>query len=204
MNSGGTVPDVLCDRMLVGLSGSIGVYSFVHLLLALKGMLAREVRIIQTPSAARMLDARLVGALIDCDVWTDPYDQIADVRIPHSELPDWAELFLIMPATANTIASAAQGQAGTLLTLAILASPRPVGFIPNMGDQMWRAPSTRRNVTQLREDGHLVLDQDTGHATAHALGNHSSTVAPDAADIYQFIRELSATCSRTDSKERLG
>jgi phosphopantothenoylcysteine decarboxylase/phosphopantothenate--cysteine ligase len=165
--------------MLLGLSGSIGVHYFVDLLLfGLKETLAKEIRVIQTPSASRILDPRVVSARLGCDVWTDPWDQIAGVRVPHRELAEWADLFLVMPATAHTLASAAQGHTGTLLTLAILMSPRPVGFVPNMNMRMWQAPSTQRNVAQLRQDGHLVLDK-----------------APESDTIERFALELAAACS---------
>lgn len=195
---------VICDRLLVGLSGSIGVHFYNQMLLAMKPSITRELRIIQTPNSARFIDPRVVGATNDCDVWTDPLDQMRGVRTPHCELPLWADLFLVMPATANTLACAAQGNAGTLLTAAILASPRPVGFVPNMSNVMWSAPSTRRNVSQLRDDGHWVLDQDKGAGGAYSLSDSATTSSPTVADIYHFMLGLASASSRADEKGALG
>lgn len=189
---GASAPRPTCDRMLVGLSGSIGIYGFVSLLLALKGTLAKEFRVIQTPSAAEMLAPRIVSSMLDCDVWTEPGDQRAGVRVPHFELPEWSDLFVVMPTTANTLASVAHGHAGTLLTLAILTSSHPAGFVPNMNDQMWKAASTQRNVAQIRQDGHLVLEHGSGNSEGYSLGERTLASATDPSAIHKFIVELKA------------
>lgn len=203
-NPSAAKPRTVCDRMLLGLTGSIGIHYFVYLFVTLKAAVAREVRVIQTPNAARMFEPHLVSAMLGCDVWTDPYDRVADVRVPHVELAEWAGLFLVMPATANTIASAAQGHADTLLTLTVLASARPVGFVPSMSDQMWRAPSTQRNVAQVREDGHLVLGQDSGQGMGFSVGSRSVESTQDSSAIQRFILELAAACSRANGEKATG
>lgn len=182
----------LCDRMLVGMTGTIGIYDFLYFVEAFRGGIAREVRVIQTPTAARMLDPQIVSTIAGCDVWTDPWDDHGGVRVPHVELPAWAEVFLVLPATAHVLSTAARGDGSGLLPLTVLASPRPVGFVPHMNRTMWEAPATRRNVAQLREDGHLVLDPDTGAAWAQEVADRDQPQqpAPSPGDLQRFIEEL--------------
>lgn len=182
----------LCDRMLVGMTGTIGIYDFLYFVEAFRGGIAREVRVIQTPTAARMLDPHMLSTIAGCEVWSDPWDDHGGVKVPHVELPAWAELFLVLPATAHVLSSAARGDGSALLPLAILASPRPVGFVPHMNRTMWQAPATRRNVAQLREDGHLVLDPDSGTAFAQEVADRDAPQqpAPSPGDVQGFIEEL--------------
>lgn len=174
------------------MTGTIGIYDFLYFVEAFRGGIAGEVRVIQTPTAAQMLEPRIVSTILDCDVWTDMWDDRAGVRVPHAELPAWADLFLVIPATASVLSAAARGDGSGLLPLAVLASPRPVGFVPHMNPTMWRAGATRRNVARLREDGHLVLDPERGAEETVAMSERDAppAPAPSPADIKGFIVEL--------------
>lgn len=187
---GGAEP--LCPRMLVGMTGTIGIYDFLYFVEAFRGAVARELRIIQTPTAARMLEPRIVSTILGCDVWTDMWDERAGVRVPHAELPAWADVFVVIPATAHVLSSCARGDGDGLLPLSVLASERPVGFVPHMNPAMWRAGATRRNVALLREDGHLVLDPESGSETTVAMSAPGAppAPAPSPADIKAFVIEL--------------
>lgn len=196
-------PTIASNNMLVGLSGSIGAYYFANLLVALKAQIGASLRVIQTPSAVRMVNSDYIRITLGCDVWTDPYDQVAGIQVPHSQLPEWADVFVVMPATAHTLASAAHGYGDSLLSLAIMASPIPVGFVPNMGERMWNAPSTQRNVRQLREDGHLVLDQggQDSSTVAYSAGTQSffESAAANPQTIANFLIELLQHVRRSGS-----
>lgn len=194
---------VLCERMLVGMCGSVGMYDFLHYVAALRGSVAREVRIVQTPASARMVAPAMVSKLTGCEVWTDAWEERGGVRMPHVELPAAAEAFLVMPATADTLAAVAHGAASTLLQLAALSYRRPIGFVPNMNDAMWNAPSTQRNVARLREDGHLVLAQGAGSVPGYAVGEQAEAgePAPDPVTVKQFVIDLVRASGR-DAPER--
>ena len=183
-----------CRRMLVGMTGSVGIYDFLHYLAALKGTVTEDLRVIQTPDAARMLDAKMTAKVADCEVWRDAWEDKAGVTMPHVHLPMWAEAFLIVPATANTLAAAAHGHASNLLQLAALSYGRPIAFVPNMNDAMCTALSTQRNVVQLRADGHLVLSQGAGSGGGFAVGEQVSSAqsAPDPVTFKDFVLELIA------------
>jgi phosphopantothenoylcysteine synthetase/decarboxylase len=74
----------------------------------------------------------------------------------HVQLGCWANLFLVMPATANTLAQAACGMAQNLLTQTILSFEGKTLFFPHMNWRMWEKPSVQRNIAQLVMDGYLV------------------------------------------------
>lgn len=179
------------DRLLVGITGTLGIYDFLYYVEAFRGTVAREIRVIHTPTAARFIDPQVVSMIVGCDVWTDFWDERAGVRVPHAELPEWAEMFIVIPTTVNTLSLVARGDASGLLHASILGSPRPVGFVPNMKQSLWRAAPTRRNVAQIREDGHLVMDLEQGE---YFLQPVDKSLPPDPApspeQIAAFVIEL--------------
>jgi len=195
--------NAVCDRLLVGVCGSIGLFDHLFWLAGLG--LAREVRVIVTPAATAIVKPQVVRRLVDCTLWTDPWEEIEGVRVPHADLPRWADVFVVMPATANTIASAAHGRADNLLTLAILSSTSPVGFVPCMSADMWQAPATRRNVGTLRGDGHEVLDPGAGAGFAVSVSGAEQPAASslDAASVRRFVARL-ATGLRPAPAEAAG
>ena len=99
-----------------------------------------------------------------------------------------------MPATANTLAKAAHGIADNLLTATILAANCPVVFAPSMNATMWCKSTTQRNVTQLRADGHTVIEPVSG--TAVSDGEEGPGGLPDIGTILRNVEEvLSARAS---------
>ena len=82
--------------------------------------------------------------------------------LEHIRLARAADLVIVAPATADTMARAAHGFANDLLTAALLATTAPVLVVPAMNDRMWAHPQTTRNVAHLRELGYHVLDPDVG------------------------------------------
>jgi phosphopantothenoylcysteine decarboxylase/phosphopantothenate--cysteine ligase len=95
-------------------------------------------------------------------VFLDSFAGEAGLYVPHIQLTREADLFLIMPATANIIAKAAHGIADDLLSTAILASPAPVIIVPCMNEQMWYSAVVRDNVQLARAHGYHVLEPTQG------------------------------------------
>ena len=146
-----------CDRLLVGVSGSIHATQITEYLVAMRRQFAKEIKVILTESAARMIQPNTVELLTAAPVVTDIWGNGTD-RSPHIRLTQWAELFVVVPATANILGKAANGIADDLLSTAILASGQPVVFAPAMNPVMWASKAVQRNVDTLRADGHYVVD----------------------------------------------
>ncbi|MFI6599557.1 flavoprotein [Nonomuraea sp. NPDC050536] len=140
------------SRLLVGACGAANVMNLPGYLLELRRLPGVQVRVVMTASAARFLPARTV-ALVSDAVFCDGEH---DFEPGHARLARWADRVIVLPATADVLAQAAHGFAGSLLTAALLAHEGAVIFFPSMNAAMWRKPSVQRNVAQLRADGHHI------------------------------------------------
>lgn len=112
--------------------------------------------VILTSAAASFLPPRTVGLI--CDEVIDSTDPDAVFAANHVRLASSHDLILVLPATANVLGTVATGQAPNLLTAVVLAASRPVIFLPAMNRLMWTKPAVQRNVRQIREDGHEVIE----------------------------------------------
>jgi phosphopantothenoylcysteine decarboxylase / phosphopantothenate---cysteine ligase len=160
-------------RVLLGVSGGVAAYKALEVVrLATKA--GHAVRVIQTPTAQRFVGAASFAALTGAPVLTDEFerdpargafpDQPAPEHDPlsHLELVRNADVFLIAPATANTIAKLAHGLADNLLTSAALAATCPVLVAPAMNNHMFEHAATQANLALLRERGVIVVDPGIG------------------------------------------
>jgi phosphopantothenoylcysteine decarboxylase / phosphopantothenate---cysteine ligase len=173
-----------CSRLLIGVSGSIHAIQIVEYLVKFRQQFAAEIKVIMTPAAAAMVAPNTIELLTDgpvlIDVWgTD------EVKSPHITLTQWAELFVVLPASANTIGKAANGIADNLLSTAILASPLPAVFAPAMNPAMWASAAVRRNVATLRADGHYVVEPGTG--VSITTGRLSAGLVPSPATLLPHL-----------------
>lgn len=167
-----------CARLLVGVSGSINATQIVDYLVRIRREFAAEIRVIMTGTAARITPPHVVEQVIDLPVVTDLWET-GHGKAPHVRLTSWAEVFVIVPATANIMAKAAAGIADEVLSTAILASPQPVVFAPAMNPVMWQAKAVRRNVAALRADGHYVIDPVPGVSLTTGQFDTGMVTAPN-------------------------
>ncbi|MFJ7157838.1 flavoprotein [Streptomyces sp. NPDC101118] len=156
MTAGAAGGDAPSRRLLLGVCGSGNVLALPQYLMALRTGLgpAVEIRTVMTRSAAAIVPPATLRLLAG-EVYCDGEDELT---VGHVALADWAERFVVLPATANMLGQAAYGLASGLLSSALLAHPDPVLFFPSMNSRMWERPPVRRNVDRLRADGHAVVD----------------------------------------------
>src|SRR4051795_11560023 len=160
-------------RVLLGVTGGIAAYKALELTrLATKA--GHSVRVIQTEASTRFVGtasfAAITGAPVLLTEWEPdplrgafPGDQAPEhAPLSHLALVDRADVFVIAPASANTIAKLATGQADNLLTAAALACRRPLVIAPAMNAAMYDHPATAANVDTLRARGATVLEPGTG------------------------------------------
>lgn len=182
-------PQTGIERLLVGVSGSIAVLNLPTYLVALRATFAAEVRVIMTGGAARLLPPSTVALVCD-EVLLDE-DPTVQKKPGHIELANWADMFLVLPASANTIGQVANGLAHNLLTTTVLASRTPVVFCPNLNRTMWSKKAVQRNLRTLEEDGHLVVEPE--HAPAYEVGTGEMTdtlVLPEPDVLVQYLRDV--------------
>src|SRR5579871_1422151 len=161
------------SRILLGVSGGIAAHKALEFVRLATGA-GHSVRVIQTPSSRRFVGEASFAALSGAPVLVsefarDPFrgafpGQSAPAHDPigHLELVANAEVFLIAPASANTIAKLANGLADNLLTSAALAAPCPVLVAPAMNNRMYEHAATQQNLATLRDRGVAVVEPGTG------------------------------------------
>jgi phosphopantothenoylcysteine decarboxylase/phosphopantothenate--cysteine ligase len=160
-------------RILLGVTGGIAAYKALELTrLALKA--GHAVRVVQTEASERFVGrasfAGVTGAPVLVSEWEPdplrgvfPGDPAPDhAPLSHLELVQRADVFIIAPASANTVAKLAAGAADNLLTAAALACRRPLIVAPTMNDAMYEHPATQANLALLRDRGVRVLEPGVG------------------------------------------
>lgn len=141
-------------NIVLGISGSIAAYKSADLASQLV-KLGHEVHVVMTRSATEFITPLTLQTLTRQPVLLSLEDEKQSWKPGHIELADHADLFLVAPASANTLGNFANGLAPEPLTSIYLALPRatPVLIAPAMNGKMWRHPATERNVARLVEDG---------------------------------------------------
>jgi phosphopantothenoylcysteine decarboxylase/phosphopantothenate--cysteine ligase len=154
-------------RIIVGVSGGIAAYKACSVVRQLAEA-GHHVRVIPTESALRFVGAATFEALSGEPVHTDVWQDVPEV--PHVQIGKQADLVVVAPATADTLARAAHGRADDLLTATLLTARCPVLFAPAMHTEMWLHPATVDNVAVLRGRGAVVLEPASGRLTGSDTG----------------------------------
>ncbi|MBR0034763.1 MAG: bifunctional phosphopantothenoylcysteine decarboxylase/phosphopantothenate--cysteine ligase CoaBC, partial [Synergistaceae bacterium] len=171
-------------KILLGITGGIAAYKIPQLVrLITKAKCQTE--IIMTDSAQNFVAPMTLGTLSGRDVWTD---SAFDRTIPHIKLTQWAEVFVIAPCTANTLAKIANGIADNLLTSAVIAASCPVLAFPAMNERMYTNPAVQENIAILKRRGVFVAEPDSG---ALACGVSGKGRMPEPQEImHEIFRAL--------------
>ena len=159
------------NHVLIGVSGGIAAYKVCEVVssLAKRGI---EVRVILTRSAAEFVTSLTFATLSRQPAYTDAdFWQPTNGRPLHIELAEWADIFLLAPVTANTLAKLAYGMADNLLTNTVLASNCPILFAPAMNTTMWLQPTVQENWHKLLQDSRYTAIAPTeGILACDAVG----------------------------------
>ena len=168
-------------NLTVVVTGGIAAYKvpdFVRTLIKA----GANVRVALTPSAKQFVTP------FTFEVLTKYPPLVEDIQSPdtvaHIALADWTDYAIVVPATANTMAKFANGIADNEALSMMLALNSPLLFVPAMNEKMWANPATQRNVDQLRLDGHIVVEPDTGFL-AEGYEGKGRMPAPEA--IFQSL-----------------
>src|SRR3954463_12848034 len=186
-------------RVLLGVSGGIAAYKALELV-RLATASGHAVRVLQTPRSREFVGAASFAALTGAPVLVDEFerdpargafpDQTPPEHDPlsHLELVANADVYLIAPASANTIAKLAAGLADNLVTTAALAAGGPVIVAPAMNHHMWQNAATQANVEALRARGVTVLEPGTGRLGSK--GEWGSGRLPEPSELLAAIESV--------------
>ena len=147
-------------HVLLAVTGGVAAFKVATLARILIDRRA-EVRAVMTASARKFLGANTLAAITGCPVIADLFEFPGSVS-PHTEAAEWADLVVVAPATAASLARMAHGHASDPVSATVLAATCPIAVVPAMHTAMWEHPATRRNVATLRSDGVAVLGPVSG------------------------------------------
>ena len=171
-------------NILLGITGGIAAYksaSFARLLIK-NGY---DVRVIMTASAQAFITPLTLQALTGNPVHIDLLDETAELGMGHIELAKWADLLIIAPATANTIAKLAMGIADDLLTTVCLATTAPILLAPAMNQQMWQHPSVKLNLQTLTDYDYEIIQPASGE---QACGDIGEGRLPEPEQLLEYVQ----------------
>jgi phosphopantothenoylcysteine decarboxylase/phosphopantothenate--cysteine ligase len=154
-------------NIVVGIAGGIAAYKAVNVVRALV-LAGHDVHVVATDAALRFVGRPTLEAISRNPVHSDLYEGVAEVR--HVALGQAAELIVIAPATAHTIAKLAHGLADDLLGNTVLASTAPLVLAPAMHTEMWQNPATVANVALLVARGAHIVGPGSGQLTGTDSG----------------------------------
>ena len=156
-------------RVLLGVTGSIAAYKAAELIRRLRDAGA-EVRVVMTDGAKAFVTPLTFQALSGLPVHENLLDKEAEAAMGHIELARWADVIVIAPASANSIAGLAQGRADELLNAVCLAADVPLAIAPAMNKNMWADHATQENVKILAQRGVLFIGPDSGEQACGDVG----------------------------------
>lgn len=155
--------------IVLGVTGGIAVYKGAELASKLNRAGAK-VRVIMTRAAQEFVTPLTFKSLTDNVVITDIYQTTSEHRVSHVALSEMADIILIAPATANTIAKIANGLADDMLTATVLATRAPVIIVPSMHTSMWENAVTQENTARLKQRGFYIIEPAIGHLASGGYG----------------------------------
>lgn len=125
-----------------------------------------RVRVAATRSALRFVSALALEALTHEPVVRSRWPSDPRAPVPHLDLARWAEVVVVYPATATTLSRIVRGDCSTVVSALAVSTRGPVLVVPAMNEAMFDAPSVRRNLAQLREDGFILMHPSLGYEVA--------------------------------------
>lgn len=157
-------------NVLLGVSGGVAAYKAVDLASRLTAQ-GSKVKTVMTENACRLVGPKSFEAVTASPVYTDMWADTEDFKISHIALVDWADMVVVVPATANIIGKAANGICDDLLsTILCTCWNKPTLLAPAMNTRMWENPSVQANIDKLRKIGFEIVGPATGRLACGTEG----------------------------------
>ncbi len=186
-------------KILLGVCGGIAAYKSADLVRKLIEAGA-EVQVVMTRHAEEFISSLTFQALSGRPVRQALFDEQAEAAMGHIELARWADLVLIVPASANTIAKLAQGLADDLLSTLCLATRAPIAVAPAMNQAMWENKATQSNMAVLQNRDILVLGPASGE---QACGETGAGRMLEPVEIRTLVGELFQKTDQSLAQKRV-
>jgi len=155
--------------VILGITGSIAAYKAVDIASKLTKTGTR-VEVVMTESATRFISPLTLRSVVGRPVVTSMWELSSEFSIKHVALAEVADVVVIAPATASTIAHLAAGMADDMLTCTVLATKAPVIIAPAMNDNMYNNPITQENILKLKARGFIFVEPGYGRLASGKIG----------------------------------
>lgn len=167
--SGNKMGTLKGKHIILGISGGIAAYKSAYLLrLLIKA--GAEVQVVMTPNGKEFITPVTLSSLSGKPVVSEFFTANTGEWHSHVDLGLWADLMIIAPATASTIGKMANGIADNMLITTYLSAKEQVMVAPAMDLDMWKHPSTQRNVETLKKDGVIIVEPESGELASGLSG----------------------------------
>ena len=183
-------------RVLLGVSGSIAAYKSPDIVRRLQD-LGAEVRVVVTNGGREFVSERSLQTISKNKVHDNLWDKDAELSMGHIELAKWADVVIIAPASANTIAKLCHGKADDLLSTVILATSATVMIAPSMNQQMYASLAMKENLQLLKSRHVIIIEPGFGE---QACGDVGEGRLAEPIDIAQQAAELFLSNSLSGKK----
>ena len=183
-------------RVLLGVSGSIAAYKSPDIVRRLQD-LGAEVRVVITSGGREFVSERSLQTISKNKVHDNLWDKDAELSMGHIELAKWADIVIIAPASANTIAKLCHGKADDLLSTVILATSATVMIAPSMNQQMYASLAMKENLQLLKSRNVIIIEPGFGE---QACGDVGEGRLAEPIDIAQQAAELFLSNSLSGKK----
>ena len=171
-------------NILIGITGGIAAYKICSLIRLFRKARA-NVRVVVTPNALQFVTKLTLQTLSNNEVYVDNFE-IDEYKPEHISLSE-ADIFVIAPATANTISKIANGICDNLLLSTACAFTNPILLAPAMNTNMWNNPFVQENLNKLKNHGCYVLNPETGYL---ACGTNGAGRMVEVEDIFEEVSRI--------------
>lgn len=173
-------------KIVLGITGGIAAYKAAELTRALIKAGA-QVRVIMTKNAMQFITPLTLQTLSQGPVYTETFDPADSYDMAHIGLADYADAFVIAPATGNVIGKIASGIGDDLLTTTIMAQNKPTLICPAMNDKMLANPIVQDNIRKLRQYGYTVMESGVGELACKTSGSGRLPEIPAIVDAVESL-----------------
>ena len=186
-------------KILLVICGGISAYKSLETIRILKKV-GCELKTILTKSSKEFVTPLSITSLSQGKVYDDLFSIENESEMDHINLSRWADLILVVPATANTISKLAKGSSEDLASTVILASNKPIFLVPAMNVRMWEHPSTKENLDILKNYSYKIIGPEIGEM---ACGEYGEGKMTEPVDIVNRIDDYLFTIKKNNKLKAL-
>ena len=173
-------------NIVIGITGGIAAYKACGIVSFFKKEGA-NVDVIMTKNACEFITPLTLETLSGNKVVTDMFKRADYIEVEHISLAKKADLFLVVPATANILGKVANGIADDMLSTTIMATKASVVFAPAMNNVMYENPIVQNNIEKLKGYGYKIIEPAVGHL---ACGYEAKGKLPKTEEIIDYVKVL--------------